>query len=47
MADDEPDSWETLAAYAAGGRSWLAHENDDPIGYVVVDIVGAAPMSSS
>jgi GNAT superfamily N-acetyltransferase len=38
IADDEPDSVETLNEYANDGRSWVAVDDDDrPIGYVIVD----------
>jgi GNAT superfamily N-acetyltransferase len=40
VADDEPLSPETLAAYAAAGRAWVAVETDDePVGYLVVEEV--------
>jgi len=40
VADHEPASVDELAAYAAGGRSWVAVDDDDrPVGYVVVDVV--------
>jgi len=41
VADDEPDPWDALAAYARDGRSWVATDTDDPgpIGYVLVDVV--------
>jgi GNAT superfamily N-acetyltransferase len=40
VADDEPLSLETLAAYAADGRSWVAIDRGDTrIGYVVVEVV--------
>ena len=40
VADDEPDSWDALAAYAEDGRSWVATDTDDvPVGYVLVDVV--------
>jgi GNAT superfamily N-acetyltransferase len=40
VADDEPASVEVLARYAMDGRSWVAvDEADDPIGYVLVDVV--------
>ena len=41
VADDEPPSLDTLAAYAAAGRSWVAidADNNTPVGYVLVDVV--------
>ncbi len=40
VADDEPPSLEVLAEYARAGRGWVAvDENDEPVGYVVVDVV--------
>lgn len=40
VADDEPLPAETLARYAAEGRGWVAVSPDDePIGYVIVDLV--------
>ena len=41
VAADEPASVATLAGYAADGRAWVITEEDDdePLGYAVVDIV--------
>ena len=39
VADDEPASIEALDRYAADGRSWLAVGDDEPLGYVLVDVV--------
>ncbi|MDP9226548.1 MAG: GNAT family N-acetyltransferase [Actinomycetota bacterium] len=40
IADDDPMSDEVLAAYADGGRSWVAVDSDGlPLGYAVVDVV--------
>jgi GNAT superfamily N-acetyltransferase len=40
IADAEPASVDTLAAYAVAGRSWVALDaNRDPVGYVIADIV--------
>jgi len=40
VAMDEPPSIEVLANFAIAGRSWVAvDERDQPLGYVVVDIV--------
>jgi GNAT superfamily N-acetyltransferase len=40
VADGEPMSVESLAAYAGAGRSWVAVDPDDePLGYVIVDVV--------
>jgi GNAT superfamily N-acetyltransferase len=47
IADDSPPSVDVLAAYAAGGRSWVAIAGgasgaggaDGPVGYAVVDVV--------
>ena len=43
IADDEPVSIETLAAYASDGRGWAAVTDDDrPVGYVIVDRIDGA-----
>jgi GNAT superfamily N-acetyltransferase len=40
VADDEPPSLETLAAYADSGRAWVAVDGaGTPVGYVLVDDV--------
>jgi GNAT superfamily N-acetyltransferase len=40
VAEDEPPPLETLAGYAAAGRSWVAvDERGAPVGYVLVDEV--------
>jgi GNAT superfamily N-acetyltransferase len=40
VADDEPRPVESLAAYARAERSWVAVDPDDePLGYVIVDVV--------
>jgi GNAT superfamily N-acetyltransferase len=40
VADDEPPSVEALASYAEDLRSWVAADREDePIGYVLVDVV--------
>jgi GNAT superfamily N-acetyltransferase len=40
VADDEPCSEAELAAYAFGGRSWVAVDSSDqPVAYVLVDEV--------
>ena len=40
VADDEPASLESLAAYSAAGRAWAATDDADvPVGYVLVDVV--------
>ena len=40
VADHDPFSVDELAAYERAGRSWVAVDSDDqPIGYVVVDVV--------
>jgi len=40
VADDEPDTVETLTAYADAGRSWVAVDPaGEPVGYVLVDVV--------
>jgi GNAT superfamily N-acetyltransferase len=40
IADAEPPSVETLTAYAAAGRSWIALDaGDRPVGYVIADEV--------
>lgn len=39
IADDEPPSCKALASYATAGRSWVALDDTEPIGYVLVDDV--------
>ncbi|MEO6469837.1 MAG: GNAT family N-acetyltransferase [Acidimicrobiia bacterium] len=40
VADHDPLSLDQLAAYERAGRSWVAVDVDDePIGYIVVDVV--------
>ena len=40
VADDEPMSLATLAAYAVAGHGWVATSDDgDALGYVVVDVI--------
>jgi GNAT superfamily N-acetyltransferase len=39
IADDSPPSLDVLAAYAAGGRSWVAVDGSGLAGYVIVDVV--------
>ena len=40
IADAEPASVDTLAAYARAGRSWVALDGDEhPVGYVIADVV--------
>jgi len=40
VADAEPMSVESLAAYASAGRSWVAVDaHDVPMGYIIVDVV--------
>ena len=40
VADHDPFSVAALAAYERAGRSWVAVDSDDqPVGYVVVDVV--------
>ena len=40
VAEHEPASHEELAAYASAARGWVAtSSSDEPIGYVLVDIV--------
>jgi GNAT superfamily N-acetyltransferase len=40
VADDEPASFETLREYALSGRSWVAVDGlDEPVGYVIVDVI--------
>lgn len=42
VADDEPLSSEVLGRYAAAGRCWVAVDAaDEPVGYVLVDLVDA------
>ena len=42
VADDEPLPIETLAAYASGGRAWVAADDGEPCGYVLVDDIDGA-----
>ncbi|MGZ4677822.1 MAG: GNAT family N-acetyltransferase [Acidimicrobiia bacterium] len=42
VADHDPFDLDELAAYEADGRSWVAERDGVVVGYVVVDIVGAA-----
>ena len=43
VAEDEPATIEVLAGYANAGRSWVAvRDNDDPVGYVLVDEIDGA-----
>jgi GNAT superfamily N-acetyltransferase len=43
IADDEPLSLETLAAYSRAGRSWVALGGaGTPVGYLVADVVDGA-----
>ena len=40
VADDEPLSIEALGRYALDGRAWAAVDRaDEPVGYVIVDVV--------
>ena len=40
IADDEPPALETLDAYAAAGRSWVACDSSgQPVGYLLIDAV--------
>jgi GNAT superfamily N-acetyltransferase len=40
VADDEPPPIDVLARYAVDGRSWVAtNDSDQPIGYIIVDII--------
>jgi GNAT superfamily N-acetyltransferase len=43
VAEDEPASLETLRGYAEDGRAWVATDAaDDPVAYVLVDVVDGA-----
>jgi len=43
VADDEPASVDELAGYAAAGRGWVVVDGtDEPVAYVIVDIVDGA-----
>jgi ribosomal protein S18 acetylase RimI-like enzyme len=43
VADDEPPTVDALAEYASRGRSWVAvDEADQPVGYVIVEVVDGA-----
>ena len=43
VADAEPASVDELAGYAAAGRGWVAADTpDQPVGYVLVDVVDGA-----
>ena len=47
IADDSPPSLDVLAAYAAGGRSWVAVDGSGdsvPVGYAIVDVVETAAI---
>jgi GNAT superfamily N-acetyltransferase len=40
IAEDPPDSFESLNSYLQAGRAWVATDADDtPIAYILVDIV--------
>jgi GNAT superfamily N-acetyltransferase len=40
VADHEPASTDVLTGYAIAGRSWVAADaTDEPVGYVLVDVV--------
>ncbi|MDI2129634.1 GNAT family N-acetyltransferase [Yinghuangia seranimata] len=39
IADDEPFPADVLARYAHDGRSWVAVDDDRPVGYLLVDLV--------
>ena len=39
IADDEPMAADELAAYIGGGRCWIAAENDEIVGYLLVDTI--------
>ena len=42
VTDHDPFTIDDLAAYERGGRSWVAVDADDqPVGYIVVDMVDA------
>lgn len=43
VADDEPLSVDELVAFQRGGRAWVATDDaDQPVGYVLVDVVDGA-----
>lgn len=43
IADDEPPSVEELAVFQQGGRAWVATDDtDQPVGYLLVDVVDGA-----
>lgn len=42
VAEDEPLPAETLAAYAIAERAWVAEEDGEPCGYLLVDEVDGA-----
>ena len=39
VAENDPESVETLSGYLAPGRIWLIAEDDRPVGYGYVDVV--------
>jgi GNAT superfamily N-acetyltransferase len=39
IAGDQPLPVEVLAGYAHAGRGWVATEDGEPVGYVIVDVV--------
>jgi ribosomal protein S18 acetylase RimI-like enzyme len=43
IADDEPPSTATLAAFQAAGRAWVAtDEADEPVAYLLVQVIDAS-----
>jgi ribosomal protein S18 acetylase RimI-like enzyme len=43
IADDDPPSLDELAAFQQDGRAWVATDDtDQPVGYIVVDVVDGA-----
>jgi GNAT superfamily N-acetyltransferase len=41
-ADDEPFTADELEGYVAAGRAWVATEDDDVVGFVIVDLLDGA-----
>ena len=42
VAEDEPPSLETLAAYQQQGRAWVQAGDDRPVAYLIADLVDGA-----
>jgi GNAT superfamily N-acetyltransferase len=42
IADDAPPSVEYLARYQHAGRAWVAEQDNEPVGYLLLDVVADA-----